>query len=119
MLSRKFIGFGKLFVLLLLISFSASAGTTITVTESHDKQTGMVDKAGHSFHKNMLQPQAAHVSMVPEQSVKPILNSYSAFFYTGSTCLPLHPTGQAKLFIQDEDRCESVSRLLFPFHSFW
>ncbi len=119
MLSRKFIGFGKLFALLLLVSFSASAGTTITVAESHNKRAVMLDKEGFSFHKNMLQPQVVHVSMMPEQSIKPILIGYNAILYPGSTYLPVQPIGRVKLFIQDADRCESVSRLLFPFHSFW
>lgn len=119
MLSRKLIGFGKLFALLLLFSFSASAGTPIDVSQSHNKRTVTLDKAAHSFHNNMLQPQVAHVNSMPEQSVKPILSSYSAFFDTGSTYLPVQPTGRAKLFVQDADRCEGVSRLLFPFHTFW
>lgn len=119
MSTKKFIVFGKMLTLLLLISYSVSAGTTSATNHLQDNPIENLNKAEHSFHKNMLQPQVVHVSMLPEHSVKPVQAAYSDLFYSESNSLLLQPTEQTNLVLQDADRCESVSRLLFPFHSFW
>jgi hypothetical protein len=102
----------------LLISSSVSAKSFIA-NEFQDKGKETLHKADHSFHKNMLQTQVMHVSALPEHSAKPLAVAYSTLCYSEITNLSLQPTGQANVFIQDLNRCESVSRLLFPFHYFW
>lgn len=119
MSTKKFLAFGKILALLLLISYSVIAKPTVIPNGLQDQGTVSFNKAEQSFHKNMLQPQVVHVSMMPEHSVKPINTAYGDLFYCDSTCLLLQPTTQTHLILQDANRCESVSRLLFPFHFFW
>ncbi|WP_136151309.1 hypothetical protein [Flavobacterium sangjuense] len=116
MSTKKFIGFVSL---LLLFSFSVTARTVITVNESSDNRKETFHKADHSLHKNMLQPQVMQITVLPEHSAKPLPFAYSALCCSESINLSLQPTRQANVFIQDVNRCESVSRLLFPFHYFW
>ncbi len=118
MFAKRFIVFGKMLALLLLSSSSVSA-KSFSANEFQDKGTVTLNKAEHSFHKNMLQPQVMHVSALPEHSAKPLPFAFSALFCSESINLSSQPTGQANVFIQDVNRCESVSRLLFPFHNFW
>ncbi|MCF6129306.1 hypothetical protein L1S35_06445 [Flavobacterium sp. AS60] len=119
MSAKKFIGFGLLLSLLLLFSFSVTARTAIAANESSDNRKETFHKADHSFHKNMLQPQVMQVTVMPEHSAKPLAVAYSTLYCSESINLSLQPTRQANVFIQDVNRCESVSRLLFPFHYFW
>jgi hypothetical protein len=119
MITRKFITFAKVLTLLLLVSFSVGAKTTVVVNETTEKGNLSLNKASHSYHQNMLQPQVVHVSITSEHSVKPISIGYAAFLFSERPALIIHPVGQSKELLQDTDRCESVSRLLFPFHYFW
>lgn len=118
MSAKKFIGFGKLLALLLLISCSVSA-KTFTANEIQKKGTVTLNKAEDSIHKNMLQPQTAYVSISNEHLAKPMSFGYVALFFNEGAVSTLNPIGKTATFLQDADRCESVSRLLFPFHNFW
>lgn len=119
MSTKRFISFGKLLALLLLIGYSVAAKASIATNEFQDTRKVIVDKAENSFHKNMLQPQVVHVSMTPEHSVKTVHSGYFGLLFSESNPLLLKPFGQTQTILQDMDRCESVSRLLFPFHYFW
>lgn len=116
---RKFIAFGKLLALLLLFSSTAVAKPLATKKDFHEKGTLALNKAEQAFHKNMLQPQVVHVSTASEDSVKPITPGYAALLFHENAVLLQQTTGQANEILQDADRCESVSKLLFPFHYFW
>ena len=118
MSTKKFILFGKMLALLLLINSTVSAKSFIA-NEFQDKGNVTLNKSEHSFHKNMLQPQVVHVSITSEPSVKPINSGFVALLFNEKTSLVLKPNEQANVILQDADRCESVSRLLFPFHIFW
>lgn len=104
--------------LLLLISSSVSAKSFIA-HDFQDNQTENLNKAAHSFHENMLQPQVVHVSITSEHSGKPVHTALNDLFYSESNHLVLQPLGQTNVVLQDANRCESVSKLLFPFHVFW
>ncbi|MCF6131677.1 hypothetical protein [Flavobacterium wongokense] len=115
---KKFMMFGKLLTLVLLISSSVSAKSFIA-NGFQDEGTVTINNAGQSFHKNMLQPQLVHVNVTTEHTVKPISLGYTALLFNEKTSLTLKPSGPTSLILQDVDRCESVSKLLFPFHYFW
>ncbi|MGC4041156.1 MAG: hypothetical protein QM710_10315 [Flavobacterium sp.] len=116
---KKFISFGQLLALLLLFGFTAAAKPAVAKNEFHEKGALSLNKIENSFHKNMLQPQVVHVNMVTEDSVKPISSGYAVLFFYENTALSLPLTGQTNQTLQDCNRCESVSKLLFPFHYFW
>ena len=118
MSTKKFLAFGTLLALLLLTSFSVTA-KTIGIDKFQEQRTESLNKTEHSFHKNMLQPQLVHVTMMPEHSVKPVPIGFGIFCYRDTTLLLLQPTAQAHVVLQDANRCESVSRFLFPYHFFW
>lgn len=116
---RKFITFGKLLALLLLISNIAVAKPTIAKNGLPEKGALSLNKTEQAFHKNMLQPQVVHFSTGSEDSVKPITPGYATLFFDGTASFLQQAAGQANQILQDADRCESVSKLLFPFHYFW
>lgn len=116
---RKFIAFGKLLALLLLFSGTAVARPLAAQEDFREKGALSLNKAEQAFHKNMLQPQVVHVSIASEDSVKPITPGYAALLFHDNASLLKQTAGQANEILQDADRCESVSRLLFPFHYFW
>lgn len=116
---KRFLSFGKLLALLLFISYSVAAKASIATDEFQDTRKVVVDKAGDTFHKNMLQPQVVHVGMTPEHSLKTVHSGYLGLLFSDSITLQLSVVGQTQSILQDVDRCESVSRLLFPFHYFW
>lgn len=116
---RKFIALGKLLSLLLFVSYSVAAKVPIAVNELQDAGKLTFEKTEHSFHENMLQPKVAHVGMTSEHSIKTVNSSYLGLLFSDSITLQLLSVGQTQIILQDVDRCESVSRLLFPFHYFW
>jgi hypothetical protein len=118
MSTKKFLAFGTLLALLLLTGFSVIA-KTVGNTEFQEQQTKNLNKTAHTFHKNMLQPQVVHITIMPEHSVKPVNPGFGVFFYSDTTLLLLQPTPQVNVILQDENRCESVSHFLFPYHFFW
>lgn len=115
---KKFIAFGKVLTFLLLLSSSVSA-KALAAYELPQNGALAINKAEHSFHKNMLEPQTVHVSITNEHLAKPTSLGYVTLLSNGSSLSTLKPIGKATAFLQDADRCESVSRLLFPFHNFW
>ena len=119
MSKKQYVTFSKLLLLLLLVSVSVAAKTAVPQKQLPKTDTTSLTKTTHSLHHNMLQPQVVHVSVTSEQPVKPVLSDYVAWFYGNSIVLTGQPKAQTRVFLQDADRCESVSRLLFPFHSFW
>lgn len=116
---RKSILFGKLLVLLFLMGNMAAAKPTSAKNGFSAKGSLSLNKTGEALHKNMLQPRAVHVGTTAENTVKPINHGFAAFSFNESTFLILQPSGRAKEILQDANRCESVSKLLFPFHYFW
>lgn len=118
MSAKKFIGFGTLLALLLLISGSVSA-KSFAANEMQEKGTFTLNQAEDSIHKNMLQPQTVSVGISSEHLAKPIPLGYAALLFNENSFSTVKPIGKTTTFLQDADRCESVSRLLFPFHIFW
>lgn len=118
MSTRRFISFVKLLALLLFVSFSVTAKTDMVTNEFPQKKV-LFGKTEHSFHKNMLQPQVVHVTVATEHSIKPISPVYFGFLSNVNISLVPCSLGRTSSIFQDVDRCESVSRLLFPFHNFW
>jgi hypothetical protein len=119
MSTKKFLTFGKILALLMLISYSVTAKSVRYTNEFQEHQTLTLNKPSDNFHKNMLQPQVVHVSMMMEHSVKlvnPIVGILFAGYDTDLLCLP---TAQTHVILQDVNRCKSVSPLLFPYHFFW
>src|SRR4051812_16307900 len=114
---KKSILFGNLFALLVLISYSVAAKDPGTITEFHQQQLSL-NKAADSVHENMLQTAIVHISMVSAQPVKAANPGFGILAGSCNVCLLLHPAAPA-IVTQDADRCESVSRLLFPYHIFW
>ena len=115
----KLLSFAKIFALLLLLSYSVSAKTGNTSVELEKNQPLNLTKSSGNLHQNMLQPQVVHVSILPEHSVKPITSGFGILFVGYQSDLLLRPTAQATEILQDVDRCESVSKFLFPYHFFW
>lgn len=111
--------FKLLFLLLCFNASSVKAGTFATNNQSTSERTLTLNKEESAFHKNMLQPQVVHVSAMPEHIVKSVNSGFAVLFYSERKHLLLQPNGQTNVFLQDANRCESVSRLLFPFHYFW
>lgn len=119
MSTKKFFTFGKIVALLLLISYSVAAKPILNVTEFQKQGKTAFNKVENAAHKNMLQPQVVHVTMMPEHTVNPANPSYFASTFTEESSSELSSNGQTTIILQDANRCESVSRLLFPFHIFW
>ena len=119
MLTKRFITFGKVLALLLFVSYSVAAKTSIATNEFQDTQKVTVDKADYSFHKNMLQPQVVHISMMPEHSLKTVHSGFLGLLSADNITFQLLSIGQTQTILQDVNRCENVSRLLFPSHYFW
>ena len=117
MSAKKFIVFGKMLALLLLISGSVSAKAAVTTMDFQNPAS--LNKAGYELHKNMLQPQFVHITASTEHSAKPTLFGYAAALFNENARTAARPTLTPSLFLQDADRCETVSRLLFPYHIFW
>ncbi len=116
---RKFITFSKILALLLLISTSANAKSTVAKNEFNPKKALNFNKDEQAFHRNMLQPQTAHISVGTEDSVKPINSGYFALLLSENVSSATQYIGHTNEILQDANRCESVSKLLFPFHYFW
>ena len=119
MSTKKFLSFGKILALLMLISYSVTAKSVSFTNEFQEHKTLSLNKSADSFHKNMLQPQVAHVSMMMEHPFK-LVNPIVGVLFTGyATDLLSLPTAQTNVILQDVNRCKSVSPLLFPYHFFW
>lgn len=119
MSTKKLLTFGKILALLLLISFSVTAKTTFAPNEFQNPKTLDFSKEQTALNNNMLQPQVVHVSVTTEHSVKLTNSSFGVLFYGEKPSVTLRPFGQTNVILQDANRCESVSRLLFPYHLFW
>lgn len=117
MSAKKFILLAKVLLMLLLISNPVAAKTAIHNNDVSGKQA--LCKSGHSFHKNMLQPQTVHFSIANEHQLKPISLGYAALFLPEQLSFTVNLRSKTTTILQDTNRCESVSRLLFPFHNFW
>ena len=119
MSTKKFLTFGKILALLMLISYSVTAKSVSYTNEFQEHQTLTLNKPSDNFHKNMLQPRVAHVSMMMEHSVKLVSPIVGILFSGYDTNLLSFPAAQTHIILQDVNRCKSVSPLLFPYHFFW
>lgn len=106
-------------MLLLFISCSAMAKPIDAQKDFSEKGTLSLNEARHTFHKNMLQPQTLHVTIANEHPVKSISLGYAVLFLQEQTVFAVKARSKTTAILQDENRCESVSKLLFPFHNFW
>ena len=115
---KPYIALAKLWLLLLLVSNTAVAGNTASTQDLASKPVTIFD-ASETLHKNMLQPQAMSLRVLSEHTIKPISFGDFVFPATPISATTYQFTKPTVAFSQDADRCESVSRLLFPFHVFW
>jgi len=119
MLAKRFLALGKIGVLLLLFSNLAVANSAMVITPETAKEVSLF-KAGHSFTKDLLQPQGLSTAgATSEHAAKPMPFGFAVLEYAASTRLVLGYVGTTTVILQDANRCESVSRLLFPYHIFW
>lgn len=118
MSAKQFIVLGKLLVLL-LFSNGAFANTLMPFEGSQDSKAVMLYQTGDTLHKDGLQPQVPSGRILSEHQAKPFSLGYPVFEYDESTRLVLGYVGPTVVFLQDANRCESVSRFLFPYHFFW
>ncbi len=119
MSAKKILILGKVWLLLLLFS-NILAAKPVLDTEIKSTQEVSLFKAGHSFTKDILQPQGLSTArLASEQVAKPMPFGYAVLQYDEITRLVLGYVGTTTTVLQDTNRCESVSRLLFPFHFFW
>ena len=114
---KPILALGKLWLLFLLVS-NPVAARTIAACSDQDSKTETFFKAGDSVHKDGLQPQAPSVRIISEQHAKPLSLGWPVTEYENA-CLVLGYTGNTVFLLQDVNRCESVSRFLFPYHIFW
>lgn len=115
---KQLLAFGKL-LLLLLLSNPVAAKTVMANKDCQESKVVTVFEADDVVHKDGLQPQAPSVRVISEHHAKPISFGYTALFYDGSVSLVLGYVGSTQVLLQDANRCESVSRFLFPYHFFW
>ncbi len=116
---KQFLAFGKLYLLLLLLSNPVAAKTVMANNDVQNSKSVSFFNAEDVFHKDGLQPQVPSVRIISEHHAKPISFGYTAFSYDDSVRLVLGYVGPTQVLLQDANRCESVSRFLFPYHFFW
>ncbi|TBX69140.1 hypothetical protein EZL74_07105 [Flavobacterium silvisoli] len=119
MSAKKILLLGIVWLLLLLFSNLTVANTAMVIAPKGSKEVSLF-KAGHSFTKDLLQPQGLSTArLTSEQVAKPMPFGYTVLQYDEITRLVLGFLGTTTAVLQDTNRCESVSRLLFPYHFFW
>jgi len=116
---KPLLAFGKLWLLLLLLSNPVAAKTIMADDSAQDAKTVTLLKADEVIHKDGLQPQVPSVRIISEHHAKPINFGYAALSDDDSASLVLGYVGSTQVLLQDANRCESVSRLIFPYHFFW
>jgi hypothetical protein len=119
MLTKKFLTFIWLLTLLLLSGYPVAANSAWNTNEFQGQPYESLNKNESGFHKNMLQPQVVHVNAAQEHLVKLVNPVVCTLCFSNNDLLLLQPPTQTKIILQDVDRCESVSKLLFPYHFFW
>ncbi|MGL2966693.1 hypothetical protein [Flavobacterium sp. XGLA_31] len=117
--TKRFLAWGKIGVLLLLWSTMAVAKTVVPGSLAPETKALTLVKGKPVLAKELLQPQVLLVRVGVEHAAKPMPSGDVVL--TGSLILSraVHYSGTATTVLQDVDRCESVSRYLFPYHFFW
>ena len=118
MFGKQILALGKLWLLLLLMSNGAVANTSVPESTS-EKKTETFLKTGQTLHKDGLQPEVLSVRVLLEHPAKSISFGYAVVNDYPSSNLVCIYAGPTVLLVQDTNRCESVSRFLFPYHFFW
>lgn len=118
MSAKQYIVLGKLWVLLLL-SNGAFAYNVLPFDPVPCSKAVSVFETEDTLHKEGLQPQIPSVRIISEHQAKPIVLGYNAIYYEVRVGLALGYAGTTQVLLQDANRCESVSRFLFPYHFFW
>ena len=112
-LVRTMIFIGLSLVLLFALNANESAGDSIKIEKSAS------NFSPDSIHTSLfLQPQVSRILILQQKA-----STYSLVKYVESF-LAIVPDFKIKILFnsysnQDIDRCEKVSLLLFPYHSFW
>lgn len=120
MYKKQFLVFGKLWLLLLLFCQPIEAKVRCGIEQRQNLETASLFKTENLLHEDMLQTQAMSLRVASEHSVKAFSFGYATLPYSEKGYpVYLEFSGTAIVFIQDENRCESVSCLLFPYHFFW
>ena len=117
--AKLFLALPKLWLLLLLLSNIAVANTSMVVKPCQESKTVTLFEAETSLHKEGLQPQLPSFRIISEHHAKPISFGHSELFYDFDSRLIPESVGLIQVFLQDVNRCENVSRFLFPYHFFW
>jgi hypothetical protein len=118
-IKQKLFCFKLLCLLLCLNTASVEARTFTTNISSESNRALTLEKEQSVFHKNILQPQVVQFVAIQKHTVKPINLGCSILFSGEKMQFSLQKTGQTNTILQDANRCESVSRFLFPYHFFW
>ena len=116
---KQLLTFGKLWLLLLLMSNSVVAKTVMPNQICQDAKAVALYKADGVVHKDGLQPKTLSFRIISEHHAKPIGFGYAPVSYAAAVCIVLCHVGPTQVLLQDVNRCESVSRFLFPYHFFW
>lgn len=115
---KQFIVLGKLWVLL-LFGNGAFANIVLPCNDISVSIAVAVFETEDSLHKEGLQPQIPSIRIISEHQAKPVVFGYFALSYETNVSLVLGYSGPTQVLLQDANRCESVSRFLFPHHFFW
>ena len=118
MSAKQILVLGRLWVLL-LFSNGAIANTLMPFEYNQDSKAVTLYQTEDAIHKDSLQPQVPSVRILSEHQAKPLSLGYPVSEYNESTSLVLGYVGPTQVLLQDANRCESVSRFLFPYHFFW
>ncbi|WP_162126107.1 hypothetical protein [Flavobacterium phycosphaerae] len=119
MFAKRFIALVKIGVLLLLVSNFAVAKTVGPISDAQETKTVMLVKGKHALTKELLQPQVLTVRTGVEPTAKPMPAGYVAITSDDELTLAINAVGTTTILLQDVNRCQSVSLLLFPYHIFW
>lgn len=117
--TKQFLALRKLWLLLLLLSNIAVAHTSMVIEPCQESKTVTLFEAETSLHKEGLQPQIPSFRIISEHHAKPISFGYPELFYDADCHFVTKSVGLIQVFLQDVNRCESVSPFLFPYHFFW
>lgn len=111
---KKILVFSAIVAVLFFISHEKKAISIETAAEKPQSFYG--DEGLHSLA--FIQPQAEH-HVVSENKTGSVFyaNWFSSHINFKAVFKVLNPL--QKYFLQDANRCESVSMLIFPFHFFW
>src|SRR6478672_6919604 len=119
MMTRKLLSYVQLLTLLLLTGYSVAGKSVSTTSDFKPHTSERFNTSESDFHRNMLQTQVVHITALPDTGGKLLVSGFGMLPFSTPGLVAAVPFTPTTNFLQDVDRCESVSRLLFPYHFFW